>query len=154
MSASVRAKRFWEKLRDWYGTALTDQFGDAPPADWCAMVDESPNEIVASALAEIRQRHVTFPPKFPEVDAIFTKLKRPHDANPSMMDLLSDYALRTKSLTQRQLRGWTFLYRGHSGYAGCPASHDYAVSAMVIPADGDQPGYMIRVEDMQMERAA
>lgn len=154
MSASVRAKRFWEKLHGWYGSALTEQFGPEPPSDWCALVDDSGNDVVASALAEIRQRHVTFPPKFPEVDAIFAKLKRPHDASPSMMDLLSDYALRSKPLTFRQLRGWTFLYQGHSGYAGCPASHDYAVVGMVIPADGDAPGYRIMVTDMQLEHAA
>lgn len=154
MLVSARAQRFWDKLHGWYGSALTDRFGDAAPSDWCSLVDDSNNDVVASALAEIRQRHVTFPPNFPEADAIFTKLKRPHDASPSMMDLLSAFALRTKPLTFRQLRGWTFVYQGHAGYAGCPASHDYAVTGMVIPPDGEAPGYRIMVNDMQLEHAA
>lgn len=72
----------------------------------------------------------------------------------SIFDQLADFALRTKPLTPRQWRGWTFIYRGNSGGPGIKPSADFAVTGLIIPPDGDAPGYRIMVEDMQLEYAA
>lgn len=82
------------------------------------------------------------------------EMKRQDTAEKSTMDLLSEYALRSKPLTRNQLRGWTFIYRGQSGFPGVPPSADYAVTGLIIPADGDYPGYRIMVRDMELEVAA
>ena len=159
MSVSVRAKRLWEKLRDWYGTSLIDQYGDMPPSDWCEMIDGADNETVKAALAEIRSKHLTFPPRFPEVDSIFSKLERPSggDVGPSMQDRLADYVLRNYQLTPNQLRlPWTYIGETFDapGLDGkVRRNHGVNITGVVIPADGDAPGYRVMVVDMQSEAA-
>jgi len=156
---STRAKRVWGKLQDWYGDALS-QYGPFPPQDWCEVIDDLTNAAMErAALSEIRQKHLTFPPRFPEFESILARVGRPAVSGPSMQDRLGDFVLKHRSLTDAQLRGpWTYLYRGHPGSAGDPKdalskpSIDFAVVGVVIPADGDRfPGYRVNVEDLQLE---
>lgn len=154
MSVSVRAERFWSKLRDWYGTALTDQYGAKPPVDWCAVIDNANNDTVRDALTEIKIKHVTFPPRFPEVAAIFSRLQRPVHRDASLQEKLREFALRYYKLTPNQIRlPWEDLYAGQSGYPGVPASSDFAITGVLIPSDGEHPGFRIMVIDMQQAAA-
>ena len=140
---SARAKRFWDKLRDWYGTSLTEQYGEVPPADWCEVVDDSTNDIIRAALSEIRQKHTTFPPRFPEFESIVRRLNRPLVQGPSTVERLCEFVLRTKRLTFSQLqRPWQYTYDA-----------DGFCTGVVVPADGDNEGYFVRVIDMQSEAA-
>lgn len=140
---SARAKRFWDKLRDWYGTSLTDQYGMTPPADWCAVVDGATNDVMRAAMSEIRAKHVTFPPKFPEFDAIVSRLKRPAIQQPSVAAQLADYVLRTKKLSGYQLHmPWRYLHDA-----------DGFVCGVEVPAYEDAPGYRVMVADMEAAAA-
>jgi hypothetical protein len=154
-TASGRASRFWDKLVGYYGSALTDQFGPTPPADWCEVIDGADNDTCLAALADIRQQYVNWPPKFPQFEAIFAKLQRPRSTGPSVQDQLVDFVLKNRELTPFQVRmPWTFLYRGHAGFAGTKASPDYAVTGVMIPADGEYPGHRVMVYDMQLQSVA
>ena len=140
---SARAKRFWDKLRGWYGTILTEQYGEVPPPDWCEVVDDASNDVLRSALAEVRVKHVTFPPRLPEFESIVRKLKRPIMQGPSTVEQLCSFVLRTRSLTFAQLQQpWKYL---HDADGFC--------TGVVIPADANHAGYRVMVVDMQSEAA-
>jgi hypothetical protein len=111
---SSRAQRFWERLISWYGSRLTEQYGAEPKGDWCELIDDHENEVIAAALAEIKIKHPQYPPSFPEADAIFARLKAPSQAQigPSMLEQLSDFVHRNRTLTANQLRlPWKYLGR-------------------------------------------
>jgi hypothetical protein len=156
---SARAKRVWGKLQDWYGDALS-QYGPFPPQDWCEVIDDLPNVTAErAALSEIRRKHVTFPPRFPEFESIVARASRPVHTGSSMQERLCAFVLEHRSLSVAQLRApWSYLYRGHPGSAGDPKdgltkpSIDFAVIGVVIPADGDHhPGYRVLAEDLALE---
>jgi len=156
---SPRSKRVWGRLSDWYGDALS-QYGPFPPQDWCEVIDELPNAAAErAALSEVRQKHLTFPPRFPEFESIVARAGRPTAlTGPSMQERLCDFVLRNRTLSDAQRRApWTYLYRGHPGCAGEPKdpltkpSLDYAVVGVVIPALGAQPGHRVMAEDLALE---
>lgn len=155
---SARAKRVWSKLQSWYGDAL-DQYGVWPPQDWCEVIDELANVAMErAALSEIRSKHLTFPPRFPEFESILLRVSRPATSGASMQERLCAFVLRHRSLTVTQLRlPWTYLYRGYSGCAGDPKDAlakpgiDFATVGVVVPADGKQPGYRVMVEDLALD---
>lgn len=156
---SKRVRGLWGKFSDWYGAdVIAKQFGAIPPQEWCEAIDSIPTrDAMVKVLAEVRAKHVNWPPKFPEFDAIVTKVSRPAITGPSTQDRLCEFAVKNKSLTRAQLAApWTYLYRGFPGLGGDPkdprshASADFAVTGVIIPADGDAPGYRVMVEDMQL----
>jgi hypothetical protein len=157
---SPRAQRFWDRLVTWYGSRLTEQYGANPKGDWCELIDDHDNEVVARALVEIKTKHPQFPPSFPEADGIFARLKMPTQTStgPSVHEALSDYVLRNRTLTPNQLRmpwkyiGKTFDAVGIDGKMR--PHHGVEITGVIIPADGDHPGYRVMVADLQIERAA
>lgn len=157
---SPRAQRFWDRLVTWYGSRLTDQYGANPKGDWCELIDDHTNELVSSALAEIRSKHPQFPPSFPEVDGIFAKLKTPTPTNagPSMHEELTDFVLRNRQLTDHQRRmPWKYLGRTFDapGIDGkTRAHHGVEITGVIVPSDGEHPGYRVMIADMQVELAA
>jgi hypothetical protein len=156
---STRAQRFWDRLTSWYGSRFTDQHGTKldPLSDWCELVDAHDNDVVALALSEIKTKHSQFPPSFPEVDAIFARLKAPAQSNdkPANHEALSDFVLRHRTLTPNQLRmPWTYIGRMFDapGLDGkIRHNHGVEITGVVIPADGEHPGYRVMVTDMQAE---
>ena len=157
---SARAKRVWGKLQDWYGDALS-QYGPFPPQDWCEVIDDELTNAAMerAALSEIRNKHVTFPPRFPEFAVILARAGRPVLSGTCMQQRLCDFVLEHRTLTDAQLRApWTYLYRGGSGGAGDPKDPltkptiDFATVGVVIPADGEKnPGYRVMAEDLALE---
>jgi hypothetical protein len=125
-----------------------DVYGPEPSDDWRACVDDATNDEVVKVLALIRQRHVTFPPTLPEFAAMFRDARRngTPDQEPPMHDRLADFAIRHRTMTFRQLQGWTFRYRDVDGAR--------VTTSLDIPADGDNPGYRVTVEDMLAEEGA
>lgn len=141
--ASPRAQRVWDRLGDWYGARFADMFGDRPPQDWCALIDRVSNDELISVLTLVRERHVTFPPTLPEFASLVKETRAPRPALPSMPEKLTEYVTRNYRLTPAQQSApWTFLYRSESGR--------HFVTAVVIAADGESPGYRVTVDDMQM----
>lgn len=141
--ASVRAQRVWDRLGDWYGARFADQFGDVPSQDWGTVIDNVSNDDLVAALVLVRQRHVTFPPTLPEFAALAKEVRLPRVHGPSVLEQLAEFVTRSYTLTPAQLRGpWTYLFRSD---ASGPI-----VTAVVVDADGDKPGYRVTVDDMQM----
>lgn len=98
MSASARARRFWDKLGEWYGARLTDQYGIAPPSDWCEVIDRADNETLKGALTVIRRENVIHPPTLPQLDkAIDSSMPKASSGSKDEYDVryeLIDYAKR------------------------------------------------------------
>lgn len=137
---SPRAKRVWERLMNWYGTRLAEQYGAVPTSDWCSVVDESDNDTVVKVLAQIREKHTTHPPTFPEFELLFRRAKSHAVQGPSLASSLSDYVLRTQRLTDTQLRTPWMYTRNVDGN----------ISGVIVQADGAAPAIRITVADMQL----
>lgn len=155
MSASAkpseRAKRFWQRLTEWYGTRLTEQYGVNVPSDWAALIDGHENDQVKIVLGQIRAKFLQWPPSLPEVDALFSKSSNKRATNlPTMQSMLCRFVLNHRRLTMAQCHmPWKYLYRGDS-YSGAA----FEISGIEVPADGDAPGYRVMVEDMTTYQAA
>lgn len=145
--ASDRATRFWRRLTEWYGTRLTDTYGSKIPSDWADLVDDHDNEQVKAVLSQIRTKFVSYPPSLPEVDGLFSRSVAPVMANlPCMQSTLCKFVLKNRTLTPRQrITPWTYLGRGdvRSGVG-------FEITGVMVPADGDVPGFRMMVEDMAM----
>lgn len=153
---SQRAREAWKRFASWYGAdVLERKFGPNPPADWCTVLDSLDRETLGAVMADVKSKFPTWMPGLPEFEAIVQRIRRPYAGVVSAQEQLVDYVLRNYRLTPSQLRApWRFLHAGQSGFAGVPASHDYRVAGVIVPADDDQPGYRVLVEDMQLGNAA
>lgn len=156
---SPRAKRVWDRLQDWYGTRLTEQYGPTPPDDWCELIDRTDNDTVKRGLSLIRAEYLQFPPTFPQFEkALQPVVKAVVPKGPNVAEKLSVFVVKHRRLTERQL-GMPWTYIGKSFPAAEPTGkmkedHGIEITGVVIPADGDHPGYRVMVEDMQLVDAA
>lgn len=146
---SRRSREVWKKFVEWYGPDNMMKIGLIPPRDYCASIDSIPTRgVMGRALSDVRSKHVTFPPRFPEFDAIVARLTKPliPREGPPAHDLLTQYVLRRKALTRQQLRGaWTFLFRrGPDGERETTGVH--------VPDcwETGAAGFRVMVEDMQL----
>lgn len=157
---SARAKRLWLRLCEWYGARMREQYGDAPPEDWAAVVDRSDNDAVKRALSIIRQNHVEHPPTFPQFEKAFRPPAVSHtDQAPTIQERLCEHAMKTLGmvkfggrLTPKQVRlPWEYAYKRRQWTDNISRSRDELAEcvAVVIPADGDSCGHRITVEDME-----
>ena len=136
---SPRAKRLWERLIQWYGARLVDQYGDAPPPDWCDVVDRIDNDGVKRGLSIIRNRYVQHPPTLPQFEQAMkpdtTFCTGPNAAARLSAHVMLHYGRR---LTTKQIsRAWTYIGDSTGGIAG-----------VVIDADGDHCGYRVMLADL------
>ena len=137
---SARAKRLWQRLIEWYGTRIIEQYGAQPPDDWCQVIDEADNDTVKRGLSVIRSRYVQHPPTYPQFEQAF----RPGvtaPTGPGPADRLCAHIMRTfgARLTAKQVRGpWTYI--------GTPAGE---ISGVVIDADGVSAGYRVMLADIE-----
>lgn len=134
---SARSRRVWQRLTEWYGTRMVEQYGEVPPSDWCEVVDDSDNESVRRGLAHIRVRFPQHPPTLPQ----FEQVMRPVQVSrgPTVADRLCEHVMREHggSLTPTQIRSpWTYL--------GAPEG----IIGVIVPADGERPGYRVMVADL------
>jgi hypothetical protein len=150
----------WKRLTEWYGTRLAEQYGETPPPDWCEVVDDSDNNTVTLALSQIKHKHTIHPPTFPEFDALFAKAKAPApgQSGPTIQDRLCDFVLQHRSLTPNQIRlPWKYIGREFDapGLDGkMRHNHGVEITGVIVPADGDHPGYRVMLADLQLEAAA
>lgn len=134
-SPSQRSKRLWERLGQWYGARLAEQYGSEPPQDWCEVVDAADNDTVTRVLGEIRNTHTTHPPTFPEFHKLFARARHARAAGPSAVDVLEEH-LQRRSLTFKQGRQLTYI--------GTPGQ----ITGVVVPDDGDTPGFKLMLADL------
>lgn len=134
-----RAKRVWQRLIEWYGARIVEQYGESPPDDWRDVIDAADNDTVKRGLGLIRTRYVQHPPTLPQFD----QAMQPQVVakGPTAGVRLVAFAVREygRRMTPRQIsQPWT-----HIGGAGGTDS-----TGLVIPADGDSPGYRIMLADI------
>jgi hypothetical protein len=159
---SRRARRLWTKFCEWYGTAeMSKQFGLVPPQDWCQVIDDIPDrDAMARVLSAVRTKHPKFPPKYPEFDAIVSDCAKPKpiSTGPSVPERLKEWVITNKPLSRAQLRmPWTYIGK----YFDAPGpdrkmtqNYGIEVTGVIVPADGEHPGYRVMLEDLQMAEAA
>jgi hypothetical protein len=148
---SYQAKQVWRKFGAWYGADVIERkFGVGIPDDWAEVIDTIEKGKLDGVLADVRVKHPTWPPGLPEFEQIAKAANRPAFHNgPSVQEQLRDYVLRAKRLTPAQLRApWRDIYTGN-GRTG----EGLVVTGVVVPPDGDAPGYRVMVIDMQSEAA-
>lgn len=156
---SARAKRMWDRLQDWYGVRLTEQFGLEPPKDWCDVVDKSDNEQVKRALSVIRADYVNFPPTFMQFEKAFKPAVKPHgQRGPTMAERLSNFVTANYRLTPKQLRGpWKYLSREFDApdvSGKIRERNGVEITGVIVPADGESSGYRVMAVDMEAAKAA
>lgn len=158
---SKRASLLWTRLTQWYGSRLAEQFGPTPTEDWCAIVDATSDEVMRLALSEIRTKHPTYPPTLPEFDALVAKCKVPTQTSygATIQEQLCDFVLRNRAMTWTQTRmPWKYIgrtFEGRNLKGEMVAHHGVEIVGVIVPADGDHPGYRVMIADMQLqERAA
>lgn len=152
---SPRAKRVWARLGEWYGTKLAEQYGPFPPEDWCEVVDRNDNEDIKRGLNLIRSEFMSWPPTLPQFESAIRPADHSHaNHGPTIPEQLTDYVLKTYRLTVAQQRlPWAFIGRTFDapGQDGKMRSHwGVEYTGVIVPADGDAPGYRVMVEDMQL----
>lgn len=65
----------------------------------------------------------------------------------TVQNQLADFVLKRKPLTALQLRSpWKWLHCGNAR-----TGEGFAITGVLVPADGEHPGYRVMVEDMQLE---
>jgi hypothetical protein len=140
---SKRARMFWQRMCDWYGARIAEQYGPTPPADWCGAVDDATNEAMQRALAEVKIKHPVHPPTFPQFDALISRHAHVIGTGPSLQERLGNYVLKHRTLTFTQVRmPWTYRFLGEQ------------CIAVDIPDDGETKGFRVRVADMPAETPA
>jgi hypothetical protein len=144
---SARAKRVWDRLQNWYGDSL-DQYGLAPPRDWCAAIDAMGSEVIEErVMAEIRVEHPVYPPRFPQFDALVAKHCGERGTAPSVAARLIDYVLKHKETTRWQ-RGMPWTLVGRVMGNGIEIT---GVSVPACPQTGAQ-GYWVSERDLILDQ--
>lgn len=154
---SRRAERVWTRLTQWYGKRFTEQYGDHATPDWCMAVDDATNDAVKLALSECRNKHTSFPPTLPEFEQLLQRATKPAaSSGPSATDRLTNYVIRNKPLTEAQLRmPWKYLaelFDAPDATGKMVANFGLRITGVVVPADGDKPGYRVMLADTALEQ--
>lgn len=146
MATSWQARQVWKRFCAWYGADVIERkYGAVVPEDWCGVIDDIPPGKLENVLADVRMKHPSWPPGLPEFEAITRAVNKPVFDGPSPMERLCDFVLKTKPLTAAQLRGpWRFI-----GAGNVRNGEGFAIAGVIVPADGDRPGYRVMVQDME-----
>lgn len=159
---SKRARGVWKKFTQWYGgDVIAKHFGEIPPQEWCEVIDSIRTRPQMEAiLAEIRAKHVTFPPRFPEFEAIVAQhAKALQRSGPLAQERIAAYVLSKygSRLTPTQIRRpWTYIGRSFDAPTASGkmvAGHGIEISGVIVPADGDAPGYRVMIDDVERDAA-
>lgn len=160
VEVSARARRVWQRLGEWYGARLSEQFGPEPPHDWCRLVDRSSNTDIQRALATVRSKHVSHPPTLPEFDLALQPQAPPHrEPNAATVQerLVAYIVKRHHPLSKEQLIAqWTFLYERAQWVDALKRNRDEraACVGVYIPATHDRHAMRVMVSDMQADGGA
>lgn len=105
--ASKRATSFWNRLMEWYGTRLAEQYGDVIPSEWALVVDRTSPDQLKRAENVLRKEHVKYPPTLGEFEAT---IPAKATAGPSTADLLAAYVLQVhKPCIHQTMRPWNYF---------------------------------------------
>lgn len=137
---SARANRVWQRMVEWYGARVADQFGKEPPVDWCRAIDRSDDTTVQRALSLIKTRYLDHPPTLPQFEAVMRPAEASGVRRAGEAELLSAYVMRAYGarLTPRQTRGPWDYSRDKAGEL-----------CATVAADGDSPGVTVSALEMR-----
>jgi len=109
---SKRAARTWDRLRQWYGARVAEQYGAVPPLDWCAIIDRTDDERIETALATVRRESPAHPPTLGQLEAAIPKRDLWSNNQRSQIDQFADFAVSklTRIMCQHQVAmRWNFF---------------------------------------------
>jgi len=143
---SRRAHALWKRLRTWYPNKLPEE----APQDYCKIIDAASREELSLLLVNMRSKHVSWPPTFPEFSLLYEQAKAPVASTidwGARVDTLREYILRKywNELTQYQrILPWTAEFTGRIG------AHDYGFVGLRIPDDPatKAPGRFVRYTEL------
>ena len=108
MPVSSRAKRFWKRCIQSWGTKLTEQYGTTCPDDWCKAINRTDNERLDMAIIALRQETPIWPPTLGQLEAAIPR-KQIHGGD-SIPDRLAQYAVSKFRLCEHQsMRPWNYF---------------------------------------------
>ena len=107
--ASRRAAKAWQKLAQWYGSRLADQYGASVPMEWAVAIDRTDDDRLEIAMSRVKREHVKYPPTLGEFEAAIPQ-KQLADAGPSMATRLCEWVVANRRLCDHQKAApWTYL---------------------------------------------
>lgn len=137
---SRRSWTFWEKVRSWYPNKLAEKC----PEDYCKLIDAcNDREKLAAVLSNMRQRHATWPPTFPEFALLFTEQapERQSVDWPVKIAQLENYARKKyPHLTFEQWR------RVGTVGVGDPRGA-FRFTGISFPADGERAALVVKFDE-------
>lgn len=152
---SIRAKRVWRRLVEWYGTRLIEQFGEEPPADWCTTVDGIDNDAIERGMNLIRGKYALHPPTFPQFAEAMSPVREAATGHvQNIPERLAEYVAKNywARLSPRQQRGpWNYFGRHFDApdlTGKTIKDWGIEITGVDIPADGDSPRLCITVAHM------
>ena len=108
---SKRAGRAWDRLRQWYGARLAEQYGSLPPEDWCHLFDRTDDERLDAGLTAARHASPVHPPTLGQIEASIPK-RDLGARRQSLPERLCEYAISKlgRVLCEHQIRGpWNYF---------------------------------------------
>lgn len=137
---SKRAHTIWQRMRLWYPNKLPY----VVPEDYCKLIDASSKDQLAAVMSNMKTRHVTWPPTFPEFAVLFTEQESQAQSVDWQTILLTIGAklLKHGLITDQQAQR-PFTYHGTGGTPGV-ALH---ITSITVPAVGDAPEKTFKLDE-------
>lgn len=106
---SRRAIKTWDRLGQWYGARLQENYGPTPPDDWAELIDRTDDERLLDALLAVRRASPIHPPTLGQIESAIPK-REFRNEGPSKPDRLATLMLSTHDLCQHQLaKTWNYF---------------------------------------------
>lgn len=128
---SRRAHTVWERMRIWYPNKLAAH----APADYCKVIDASKSlDALRTAMANMKVRHVSWPPTFPEFSLLFNEQRAKSINWPVILDEFANKLISSGEITFDQARRLNWHNDGAR------------YTALSVPAIGDAPAKRFPIE--------
>lgn len=148
---SPRARRVWDRLREWYPDRFIKLNGPRCTADWGRLIDKAENDVVKLALAELRRESPAHPPTFPMFERVMLRASRPKVARASVIEKIADWVVRNRGAHALPLTYLGNTYDSPDASGKMAIKHGVNFTGVVIPAMGNKPAERIMLVDMGLE---
>ncbi len=156
---SARARHFWNRLTEWYGTRVAETYGPNPPRDWARLVDRSSDIDLKRALATIRTKHPSHPPTLPEFEAALKPQAPVHrgTGEATVQERLVAHVMTHYAVTDAQrIAHWTFLYEKVQ-WTDLQGRHRNELARCIgvwVPACRDAAGFRVEASEVEFDDRA
>ena len=140
----ARARHFWKRLVDNYGVRLTDQYGTAPPPDWCDVIRRSSDTQLNAAIVNVRRESPVYAPSLGQFEK---SIPAANEASPNVIDELAQRAAELNLCKHQRMRPWSYFGKRTEGADGrvVPITEGVVIAACETC---DRPSRRLRVEDL------